>query len=864
MLSFIPSPISNLQSPLPVTLMTASSFAYHVGRKVGKYQLESLIGRGGMAEVYKSHHPELARPLAIKIVHPFLTDTPGFVERFRREARTVAGLRHANIVQVYDFDVTEDGLYYMVMEFINGQSLEHYLEMRGGALSVPEAVYLFNQVAAAVQFAHDRQIIHRDIKPANILLDEAGQLFLADFGIVQLLGDSRLTGTGIATGTPDYMAPEQVLNKPVTPATDIYALGGLLYKMITGKRPYEGENGPTLMMRRLNELPPPPHELVPALDPSVERVILKALQKEPDLRYQSAAAMSSDLTASVDAVLMGQPIPLPTPGSTQHSSQHTTPYPVAQITPSQAALTEITPTPPPTIGARPLPSWAWPVVALVAVAILAVALLWRSDAAATIPPTVSPTSQTVVNNPDPTATQTEPTPRPEIPGMIAIPGGTFVMGNSSGSRHESPVHLVELSPYYLDRTEVTNAAYAEFVAATGHLAPTHWQQNEPSLWQLTASRPFALGDNENRFDYQGNLVQPGDGYLALDLDADNNSGVLVAVFTGTLTLWIEGVYGGIVRGDAITYTGTFRIEQISFVGDDVPFKEGGIADFVVMHGNSGNETPRYPEMTAYLATWGTADLYLDGELLLPGLGIHVMFNDSVRDHTSHFLPRTDGSCCFTPANLEDKRVNPDALEISVWLFGNTGGDYAIGGSVWLNLYYTEIELLAAPVQSDAAAFPQGQDNFPVTNVTWDDAAAYCIWRGARLPTEAEWEFAARGREGLLYPWGNEPNAVLVNSNDHFSGLTPVGQFPAAASPFGLLDMAGNAWEWVADWYSPDYYAQSPERDPIGPELGVLRLVRGGSFRIFDITGLDEARATHRRPLEPLSALDDVGFRCAHP
>lgn len=111
-------------------------------------------------------------------------------------------------------------------------------------------------------------MIHRDIKPANILINQAGHLFLADFGIAQLLGDSRLTNTGLATGTPDYMAPEQVLNQPVTPATDIYALGGLLYKMITGRRPYEGENGPTLMMRRLNEAPEPPHRLVPGLDPA--------------------------------------------------------------------------------------------------------------------------------------------------------------------------------------------------------------------------------------------------------------------------------------------------------------------------------------------------------------------------------------------------------------------------------------------------------------------------------------------------------------------------------------------------------------------------------------------------------------------
>lgn len=856
--------------------MTASSFAYHVGRTVGKYKLESLIGRGGMAEVYKSHHPELGRDLAIKIVHPFLTDTPGFVERFRREARTVAALRHTHIVQVYDFDVTEDGLYYMVMEFINGHSLEHYLAARGGSVSVPEAAYLFRQIAEAVHYAHQRQIIHRDIKPANILVDQSGQLYLADFGIVQLIGDTRLTGTGLATGTPDYMAPEQVLNKPVTPATDIYALGGLLYKLVTGHKPYEGDTGPTLMMRRLTEPPEPPHVLVPNLDTGVERVILKALQKEAEDRYQDAAAMSTDLLATVDGLLVGPSITKPMAIPITPPVEMTTPYPVAipvtsptpSPTPSQSALTEVNPTPAPfpapiTKETRPLPSWVWPIVAILALTVIALALILRQPGTSPPPETTivaTEVGDAAATNPPPTATTANLTP-PDIPGMVFIPGGSFEMGTSSGNADEAPPHRVELSPYYLDQTEVTNEAYAQFVAETNYPAPTHWQQANPSLWRVAAADPFALGDPENRFDYGGVSVQPGTGTLSMTLNADANSGSFVATFTGTILAGGDGSSGGGFEGEVPSVSGNFRIEQTSFEGDNTPFKEGGIADFVVMHGNSGNETPRYPEMLAYLATWGTANVYLDEELLFADLGLHVMYNDGVRDHSQHFLPRSDGSCCYNPATPEDKQVNPDAPEISVWLFGNTGGDYT-QGSLWLNVYYTTVQVLEAPALSSAAAYPTEQADWPVTNVTWSDAAAYCSWRGGRLPTEAEWEYGARGRETFLYPWGNEPNAVLANINDHFSGLTPVGNFPDALSPFGLADMAGNAWEWVSDWYSPDYYAQSAQTNPLGPDLGTMRIVRGGSFRIFDITGLDEARATHRRPLEPASALDDVGFRCA--
>ena len=507
-------------------------------------------------------------------------------------------------------------------------------------------------------------------------------------------------------------------------------------------------------------------------------------------------------------------------------------------------------------------------VAIAAITIIALALIFRQPTTL-VPPqataSLATTTDAVVAAPTTDGAGLTPTVLlPEaIPGMVLLPGGSFPMGNASGNADEAPVHTVELSPYYLDLTEVTNLAYAEFVEATGYPAPTHWQQATPSLWQIEAQTAFALGDPENRFDYGGVSVSPGEGSLSLDLNADEDSGTLVATFTGTIQAGGETEAGGGVDGGIPTFTGEFRIEQTSFRGDNTPFKEEGIADFVVMHGNSGNETPRYPEMEAYLATWGMADVYLDGELLFADLGIHVMYNDAVRDHADHYLPRTDGSCCFNPASPEDKQVNPGTTEISVWLFADAGGgSYDAATPIWFNVYYTDVVVVAAPEQSSAAAFPPEQAELPVTNVTYDDAAAYCSWRGGRLPTEAEWEYGARGREASLYPWGNQPNFVLANINDHFAGLTAVGNFPDALSPFGLADMAGNAWEWVADWYAPDYYSQSPATNPLGPDTGTLRIVRGGSFRIFDITGLDESRSTHRRPLEPASALDDVGFRCA--
>lgn len=268
-----------------------ASFAFHVGRTVGKYTLESLIGRGGMAEVYKSTHPELGRPLAIKILHPFHTDIDGFVERFRQEAKVIATLRHPHIVQVYDFAVTEDGLHYMVMEYIDGVSLDVYLQRHPGPLPLKHAYTLFRQVAEALHAAHEKGIIHRDVKPANILIDRQGTAFLTDFGIAQILGAQRLTLSYMSPGTPSFMAPEQGSGRPITRAADIYALGGLLYQLLTGRLPYEDENPVSLIMRKSSQTPVPPSFFNTSLPAAVDDVIMRAMALNPQERFPDALAM---------------------------------------------------------------------------------------------------------------------------------------------------------------------------------------------------------------------------------------------------------------------------------------------------------------------------------------------------------------------------------------------------------------------------------------------------------------------------------------------------------------------------------------------------------------------------------------------
>jgi serine/threonine-protein kinase len=849
------------------------AFAYHGGRPFGKYTLEGLVGRGGMAEVYKSRHPDLDREVAVKVLHPFLTDTPGFVERFRREARAAASLRHPNIVQIYDFDVTENGLYYMVMEYIDGTSFDNYLLRHPPPLSLSQTMDFYRQICGALQVAHEKGVVHRDIKPANIMVDKAERPYLADFGIAQIVGDSRLTQSGMSTGTPQYMSPEQVTGGAISPATDIYALGIMLYQLTTGHLPFEGGNPATIMMNHVTEPPELPHVYAPDISPAIESVILKSLAKEPSDRFEEAAGLWQALAAAQGGTAVD--LPAQTGVKTRSGVTAVHPEPVGTLAGSAASETVVAPEPQPTLitAVGGTPGWVWPVVAVAVVALVAVGFLLARGSGMTPSPT--PTSASDINSPGeaavipapttaptatPSPTQTPAptgtatptsTPTPPIGGMRFIPGGVFTMGNSQGNADEQPPHEVTLSDFFMDETEVTNAAYAQFVAETGHAAPAYWRQPDPSQWQVTAQNAYIAGDPTDLFMVDGLHVQPVTGVLSMTLDADTDKGLLTAVFTGTLRPTADQIY-----------TGTFRIEQdFFFDGPPFPqFKEGGIGDQVHMHGQSGNELPMYPELTAYIGTWGTADLYFNDELLFSALGTHLMYSDGVRDDTGLFIRRADGQCCFSPAAPADSGLDPNDQEITYWLF--PGVDYSEAQDFWIALHFEDITELVAPIFRGPAAYPEGQELYPVTNVSWFDAAAYCEWIGARLPTEAEWEYAARGPQGNLYPWGNEKGDVRQNSGNVLAGTAPVGSFPEASSPFGLQDMAGNVWEWTADWYDPEYYADSPPENPTGPVNGMEKVVRGGGFQLLDFLGLDEARSTHRLPLDPTVPREDVGFRCA--
>jgi eukaryotic-like serine/threonine-protein kinase len=251
----------------------------------GRYRVLKRIGSGGMAEVYCAEDQQLGRRVALKLLHRRFADDEQFVERFRREASSAAGLSHPNIVGIFDRGEW-DGTYYIAMEFVEGRTLKDIVRERGAA--PPEAAAdITLQILRAARFAHKRGIVHRDIKPHNVLIDNEGRVRVTDFGIARA-GVSDMTETGSVMGTAQYLSPEQAQGKPVDARSDLYSAGIVLYELLTGRVPFDAESPVSVALMQVSEPPVPPMEVNPEVPPALDAVTLRAMEKDPGRRYQDA------------------------------------------------------------------------------------------------------------------------------------------------------------------------------------------------------------------------------------------------------------------------------------------------------------------------------------------------------------------------------------------------------------------------------------------------------------------------------------------------------------------------------------------------------------------------------------------------
>jgi formylglycine-generating enzyme required for sulfatase activity/predicted Ser/Thr protein kinase len=664
--------------------------------RIGKYSIQSEIGKGGMGVVYRGLDPYIGRTVAIKTIRLDVLRQEGSrdeaLRRFLREAQAAGNLSHPNIVTIYDVGEHE-GMIYIAMEFVQGQSLETLLQ-QGRAFTLAEVVRLFGQIASALDYAHGKGIVHRDIKPANILVGEDLRVSIVDFGIART-ATSTMTQAGILLGTPRYMSPEQIAGRQVDSRCDIFALGAILYELLTRHNPFEGESITTVIYKIMHTEPEPLRSFNDRLPPGLEAVVRKALARDPEARYRTCGELQAELQACVSAPARGETLK-----ETFSPAERTELLDTGGITAFSTRRR----------GRRRLFLLLAALACVAAAVYFLVGIRGRGRF-------------------------------PALPAGAAVGGGTQAAATGPAAENKAPAEAPAASGSV---KESAGPAGTPAVAA-----------GKPGPEAVAKLPPPAPGDQARAAAETVAAVAGEEKALPAPATATNRRGFLEGVFfNDTVMVLIPQSY--------------FTLGS--------PAGQG--------------EADEHPAHRVFI-----------GDFWLGKTEVTFAQYDAFCRATGHRLPGDEG---------------------------------------W------------------------GRGSRPVINVSWMDADAYCRWltlcsgRNFRLPSEAEWEKAARE----LYPWGKAPpGPSLVNmkgSADGFAFTAPVGSFPAGASPYGILDMAGNVWEWMGDWYDAGYYKVSPGRDPRGPAPGSLRSVRGGSWA----NGVELIRSGNRSSDRPDATLNVLGFRVA--
>ena len=460
-----------------------------LGRTIGKVRIDKFLARGGMGEVYLGTHLTLDRPVAVKVLHSFIEEDPDLILRFQREAKVVAGLRHLNIVQIYDFDAV-DGHPYIVMEYLNGPALATYLsELHKRNERIPhyQVARLLKEMTDALDYAHAQGVIHRDIKPGNIMLHGKADEFLLerpltneiqavlmDFGLVRIANTASHTVSGMISGTPAYMSPEQAKGEKADNRTDIYSLGIVLYEMLAGRVPFEADSTLSLIYKQINDPPPP----IPGIPPAVQKVIDRALAKKPEDRYQTAREMAADFYRAIGMAEKAK--------STLDEITKETHKNLSALPEEPALRTEAIVKPKP--APQKLPWIRWGIllgIGLLAVVITAVFLFSRLPLSTNTPDVSTATSVTIPSvtpsataSPEPESVTptaavvpTEKSTLPDVDGMVEIASGTYEFGAAAADEYHSAIMKVFLNGFWIDQFQVTFDQYKNYLTATGSASP---------------------------------------------------------------------------------------------------------------------------------------------------------------------------------------------------------------------------------------------------------------------------------------------------------------------------------------------------------------------------------------------------------
>ncbi|MGH9755908.1 MAG: protein kinase domain-containing protein [Blastocatellia bacterium] len=739
----------------------------------GRYKLEQCIGSGGMGEIYRARRTHIGDTVAVKVLRADVVEDEKSRQRFYREARAAAMLHHPNAVVIHDFGEDADGTAYIVMELLIGRSLRQVLTQES-TINAVRAYGIIRQASAALDAGHRNGIVHRDIKPDNIILldsnDAADHVKILDFGIAKVLDnktmdthslEQRLTNVGSVIGTPHYMAPEQCQGEEADARSDIYSLGVVLYELLTGVAPFLAKTPTGVAIKHVTEKPRPLREINPSVPEAIERVVLRALEKDPNARPQTTL----ELAREFESALAGEPDTLRFTRSGE--SQRVTSSMIGHPGGSEAPRT-------PTKPGAAVPSQNFETT--------------LSPPSQGFETTLSPPSQgfETTLSPAPGADQfnrsgeaaTELITRAKIPAEPPKPASeTARPGVAPSESGAQAIQSTELLTRSEDRPQVRTVEPAKSRDAGKKPSPSDKPEKKKAAAPPSVKKPAPM------------------------TGAQFKKPLLIGAGAALLTI-IAVVVGLIFRGNP-------NSSQL-----DTPTPA-----------TTSPQPPSPPDPPAGMA-------YVPGGVLRLG--------------------RDDGDEYERP--VHEVTVNPFFIDLTE----ATNEQYK---------KFVDATGYQPPPVWQGNNFPEGANTLPVTDVTWEDANAYAKWAGdgKRLPTEEEWEFAARGTDGRIYPWGSEWIANISNSKSDDNDkrrLVLVGQFPKGVSPFDLHDMSGNAWEWTASDFK-EYPGGSAFAPPEGYKN--LKVIRGGSYD----SAPKFATATVRRPWPatrgdgpPGTDYSQTGFRLA--
>lgn len=732
----------------------------------GRYKLEQCIGSGGMGEIYRARRMHIGDTVAVKVLRADVVEDEKSRQRFYREARAAAMLHHPNAVVIHDFGEDADGTAYIVMELLVGRSLRQVL-IQESSISAIRAYGIIRQASAALDAGHRNGIVHRDIKPDNIILldsnDAVDHVKILDFGIAKVLDnktldthslEQRLTNVGSVIGTPHYMAPEQCQGEEADARSDIYSLGVVIYELLTGVAPFLAKTPTGVAIKHVTEKPRPLREINPSVPELVERVVLHALEKDPNARPQTAL----ELAREYETALVGDPDTMRFTGSGESQRISTSMIGVAGAadtvrTPTQAGADVPSQNFETTVSPSPAPQ--------------------NFETAISLPPSSQSFETTI--SPSPGADQlkqsgegaTELISRAQIAAEPPGAAGDAAMpGAPTSDPNGQAAQGTELLPRSEDRPQITPVETAKRQdvgkKASNGEKPENKEKKEkkdkkdkkqtvaPTLAKKPGPAPVAITKKPL-------LIGAGTALV-----------IIVAV-----SAWLLGS------------------------GEPKPIPQPVTPSPV---------TPAPVVITAPA-----------GMVYVPGGELRVGRDDGEEENER-------------PAHAAT--INPFFIDLTEV----TNEEYQ---------KFVDANNYPPPPVWQGKHFPEGAKTLPVTDVTWDDANAFAKWAGdgKRLPTEEEWEFAARGTDGRFYPWGSEWNVNMSNTKSDTKDkrqLVLIGYFPKGASPFGLLDMSGNAWEWTVSDFK-EYPGGNKFNAPDG--FKNLKVIRGGSYD----SPPRSATATVRRP-----------------